>query len=199
MSVALRRRPRTSAAAPAAPAAGPPAAAAAAADVGHRAEAGPYVGLVTRTLAFAVDAALVNAVAIAVGAAVALALSIISVPKDVRVAAAAVGGVAYVLWAVGYFVTFWTTTGQTPGDRLLRIRVVPASGGGMWPRRALLRFAALTLAAIPLFAGFLVILVDDRRRGLHDLLARTVVVEAPRDDDPGPTHAAPPAAELLDP
>jgi uncharacterized RDD family membrane protein YckC len=32
------------------------------------------------------------------------------------------------------------------------------------------------VAAIPLFAGYLLILVDDRRRGLHDRLAGTVVV-----------------------
>ncbi|HEU4974893.1 MAG TPA: RDD family protein [Baekduia sp.] len=150
---------------------------------------GPYIGLVTRVIAFAIDAAVVNAVALAVGAAVTLALSVISVPEEVRVAAAAVGSAVYLLWVMGYFVTFWTTTGQTPGDRLLRIRVVPAAGGGLPPRRALLRFAALTLAALPLFAGFALILVDDRRRGLHDMIARTVVVDAPGDgpEPPGPT------------
>jgi uncharacterized RDD family membrane protein YckC len=47
------------------------------------------------------------------------------------------------------------------------------------PRQALVRLVALTLAAVPLFAGFLPILVDDRRRGLHDMIARTVVVGAP--------------------
>jgi hypothetical protein len=31
---------------------------------------------------------------------------------------------------------------------------------------------------LPPFAGFLVILIDDRRRGLQDRLARTVVVYA---------------------
>jgi len=45
-------------------------------------------------------------------------------------------------------------------------------------RRSLLRFAALVLAALPLFAGFLPVLVEDRRRGLHDMLAGTVVVGA---------------------
>ena len=44
------------------------------------------------------------------------------------------------------------------------------------PRRALARFGALLLAALPLLAGFLPVLVDDRRRGLHDMLAGTVVV-----------------------
>jgi uncharacterized RDD family membrane protein YckC len=145
-------------------------------------DAGPsraYVGLITRALAFAVDAAIVHAVAIVTAGVVSLTLSIVSVPHDVQVAAAAVGGVVYLLWTVGYFATFWATTGQTPGCRVLRIRVIAASGERVPPRRALLRFVGLTLAAIPLFAGFLPILVDDRRRGLHDMIARTVVVDAP--------------------
>ena len=64
------------------------------------------------------------------------------------------------------------------------IRVEPSTGGRLPPRRALLRFVGLTLAALPLFAGFLMILVDDRRRGLQDRIARTVVVEA-ADETPG--------------
>ena len=139
-----------------------------------------YVGLITRALAFALDAAIVNAVAIVTAALVSLTFSVVTVPNDVQVVVAAVGGAAYLLWTVGYFVTFWATTGQTPGSRVLRIRVVPASGDRLPPRRAVLRFIGLTLAVIPLFAGFLPILVDDRRRGLQDMLARTVVVDAPR-------------------
>jgi uncharacterized RDD family membrane protein YckC len=142
-----------------------------------------YVGLVTRALAFALDAALINVAAILAAAVVSLTFSVVTVPEDLRVAAAAVGGVAYLLWTVGYFATFWATTGQTPGSRVLCIRVTAASGGRLPPRRALVRFVGLTLAALPLCAGFLLILVDDRRRGLHDVVARTVVVEA--DEEPG--------------
>lgn len=141
-----------------------------------------YVGLVTRVLAFAIDAALVNAVAILTTAIVNLIVSVVTVPQQLRAFAIAAAGTAYVLWVAGYFVTFWATTGQTPGSRVLRIRVAPASGGRLLPRRALLRLLGLMLAAIPLFAGFVPILLDDRRRGLHDMLARTVVVEAPRED-----------------
>lgn len=141
----------------------------------------PYVGLVTRVLAFGVDAALVNAVAIAVSAVVALGASVLTLPDVLKVVMAAIGGVAYVSWSAGYFVVFWSTTGQTPGARLLGLRVQSAATGtSLRPARALLRFLGLTLAALPLLAGYLMILVDDRRRGLHDWLAGTVVVEAPR-------------------
>jgi uncharacterized RDD family membrane protein YckC len=137
-----------------------------------------YVGLVTRAIAFALDALLIDAIAIVVAAVVALTLSVVTVPEELRTLLVAAGGVSFLLLTMGYFVTFWCTTGQTPGSRALRIVVRPASGDRIRPRRALLRFIGLTLAAIPLFAGFLMILVDDRRRGLQDWLARTVVVEA---------------------
>jgi uncharacterized RDD family membrane protein YckC len=139
-----------------------------------------YVGLVTRAIAFAVDAAIVNTVAIVTAAIVALTLTIVSKPDELRTVLVAVGGVAWVLWTVGYFATFWSTTGQTPGNRLLRIRVSAADGRALTMGRALVRFVGLTLAAIPLFAGFALILFDDRRRGLHDMLARSVVTEVAR-------------------
>jgi uncharacterized RDD family membrane protein YckC len=141
----------------------------------------PYVGLVTRAIAFALDAALINVVAILTAAGAALITSIVSIPEQLRPVALVTGGALYVLWAAGYFVAFWSTTGQTPGNRVLRIRVRAASGGTLRPRRALLRFIGLNLAALPLFAGFLPILVDDRRRGLHDRLAGTVVTDAEPD------------------
>ena len=52
-------------------------------------------------------------------------------------------------------------------------------GEALRPRKSLLRLGAMVLCAIPLFAGFLPILVDNRRRGLHDMIAGSVVVSAP--------------------
>ena len=141
-----------------------------------------YEGLVTRGIAFAIDAAIIDLVAIVVAGAVALALSVLSISEDsLDTVLIAVGGALFLAWSVGYFVTFWSTTGQTPGSRLMRIKVCAADddGGVLRPRRAALRFAGLILAAIPLLAGFLPILFDERRRGLHDMLAGTVVVEDP--------------------
>jgi uncharacterized RDD family membrane protein YckC len=139
-----------------------------------------YVGIVTRAIAFAADAALIQLVAIAVAGTVALILSVVSPPDSLDGVIVAVGGAAYGLWLVGYFVVFWSATGQTPGNRLLQIRVCRADDGAVpSPGAALLRFVGLILAALPLFAGFLPILLDDRRRGVHDMLAGTVVVPAP--------------------
>jgi uncharacterized RDD family membrane protein YckC len=139
-----------------------------------------YAGIVTRAIAFAIDALVIQFVAIAVAGTVALILSVVSLPDALDPAIVAVGSVAYALWLVGYFVVFWSTTGQTPGNRLLEIRVRRAADGELVGLgAALLRFVGLILAAVPLFAGFLPILLDDRRRGIHDMLAGTVVVPAP--------------------
>jgi uncharacterized RDD family membrane protein YckC len=146
-----------------------------------------YEGLVTRGIAFAIDSAVINLVALVVATSVGLALSVLDPSSKGEQLALAIGGVTYALWSVGYFVTFWSTTGQTPGDRLLQIRVCRADDGEVLrPRKSLLRFGAMMLCAIPLFAGFLPILVDNRRRGPHDVLAGSVVVSAPVEARRGP-------------
>jgi uncharacterized RDD family membrane protein YckC len=139
-----------------------------------------YEGLVTRSIAFALDAAVINLVAIAVGAIVALGLSVLSTPDWLDTVLLAVAGAAYVIWTIGYFATFWSTTGQTPGDRLMQIRVCRAEGGEpLSVTGSVFRLLCIALAALPLFAGFLPILFDNRRRGVHDMLAGTVVVASP--------------------
>jgi uncharacterized RDD family membrane protein YckC len=139
----------------------------------------PYEGLVTRTLAFAVDAAVINGVAAGVGVVLGLALSILELPSGFQDFLVALGAFAWFVWTIGYFVTFWSSTGQTPGNRLLRIRVCDARDRTpLRPRRSFMRLVYLLLAALPLFLGFVPILLDSRRRGVHDMLARSVVVGA---------------------
>ena len=135
-----------------------------------------YAGFVTRAIAFAIDVALIDLAAAIVAIVVGLGISAFNLPDVVVTIAIAIGGAAFLLWSAGYFAVFWSTTGQTPGARIMGLRVVCArSGEPVRLRAAIVRLVGMLLAAIPLFAGFLLILVDDRRRGLQDRLARTVV------------------------
>jgi uncharacterized RDD family membrane protein YckC len=145
-----------------------------------------YTGLVTRAIAFGIDALAIDIVAAGVAAIVALALNLLQVPSKIDTWLTAIGAVALILWAATYFVTFWSTTGQTPGARVMRFRVLApaADHGRIGPRRAVVRLIGMTLAAIPLLAGFFMVLFDDRRRGLHDRIAHTVVVDAPDTETP---------------
>jgi uncharacterized RDD family membrane protein YckC len=139
----------------------------------------PYAGLATRVLAFAIDAAIVDGVALLVGVIVGLGLSVLHLSNTLQVALAGIGAALALVWALAYFAFFWSASGQTPGNRVLRIRVEDArSGGRLHVRQAILRALALSLSALLLFAGFLMILVNRRRRALHDYIARTVVVYA---------------------
>jgi uncharacterized RDD family membrane protein YckC len=139
-----------------------------------------YAGFVTRTIAFAMDAAIIDVVAITVAAVVSLVLSIFPVGHDTKTLLAAAGAALFVVWTVAYFVAFWTTTGKTPGSHVMRIRVMHPDGTAPGPARALARFAGLVIG-LPLFLGYIPILLNDRRRGLQDVFGRTVVVNLPPD------------------
>jgi uncharacterized RDD family membrane protein YckC len=146
----------------------------------------PYAGLVSRTVALAI-----YAVTLTIGFAIAsgvlgLILSLFTA-VEVSSPGAVLGAAA--MWSLvvgGYFVLFWTLTGETPGMRLMALRVINRDGDPLGFGQALLRLIGAILAAIPFFAGYLLILVDDRRRGLQDMLARTTVVYAPRASTPTP-------------
>lgn len=134
-----------------------------------------YVGLVTRVVAVAIDALVINVIAVVTGGLINLVASVLGKHDGLTAAEAVVGGIAWWLWVTTYFVTFWTLTGQTLGSRVMAIRVENATGGGIRLRQALRRFAGCVLAALPLGAGFLLTLFDDRRRGLQDRIGATVV------------------------
>jgi uncharacterized RDD family membrane protein YckC len=77
-----------------------------------------------------------------------------------------------------YFTLSWARSGQTPAMRLFGLYVVRDSDGGrISTGQAILRVIGTWVAAFPFFIGFFWIFIDARRRGWHDLIAGTVVVE----------------------
>jgi uncharacterized RDD family membrane protein YckC len=139
-----------------------------------------YTGIVARTLAFTLDAGLIIIPAFIVEIGGSLIVTVAHLPSNWKSAMVAVGAVAFALWAIAYFVVFWSTTGQTPGARIMEFRVVPTEGDKLKPWRAIVRAVGLVLAAIPLFAGYLPVAFGRKRRGLQDYLARTSVTDAPQ-------------------
>jgi uncharacterized RDD family membrane protein YckC len=133
-----------------------------------------YAGLVTRAIAIVADALLIDAAALVVTGAILLVESVFGVSNRHHTLAVTVGGVLFFVWVVGYFTAFWTTTGQTPGSRMMQIRVTGPGGRRLGPRRALVRLVWMVLS-LPLFWGYLPILWTARRRTVFDLVAGTVV------------------------
>ena len=150
----------------------------------------PYAGVASRALALAIDAGIAQLIVLTIGGVIALVGSLVGglefdTPGRILAVVAWTGVVGT------YFVVFWSTTGQTPGMRMLGLRVTRADGTRLGVGRAIVRVVGLALAIIPFFAGFLPVLVDDRRRGIHDMLADTVVRYA---DTASPPYADIPAA-----
>lgn len=137
-----------------------------------------YAGLVTRAIAIVIDALLIDAAALAATGAVLLLESVFGPSRNHHVLAIITGGALFFVWVACYFVTFWTTTGQTPGSRVMQIRLARSDGGAVGPGRALVRLAGMVLS-LPLLWDYVPILWTARRRTAFDLMAGTVVTVVP--------------------
>jgi uncharacterized RDD family membrane protein YckC len=115
---------------------------------------------------------------LAVTGAVLLLQSVFGHSRGHHALAIAAGGGVFVVWVACYFVTFWTSTGQTPGSRVMQIRLARADGGPVGVGRALVRLIGMVVS-LPLLWGYLPILWIARRRTVFDLMAGTVVTVVP--------------------
>jgi uncharacterized RDD family membrane protein YckC len=130
------------------------------------------VGLVTRVLAFVIDAAILNGVFLVLAAVVADLFG-----SDGVSGTGIVFGIgAWIIAGSAYLLTFWSLAGQTPGMRVLSIRIEADGSRRLGLRTAGRRYVAAVLAAIPLGLGFLGVITRDDRRGFHDRRAGTDVV-----------------------
>jgi uncharacterized RDD family membrane protein YckC len=78
--------------------------------------------------------------------------------------------------SVLFYGWFWTHGGQTLGMRAWRIRIVGRDCEQIGWDRAVGRFFAAWLSALPAGAGYWWSLFDPQRRCWHDRLSRTVLV-----------------------
>jgi uncharacterized RDD family membrane protein YckC len=78
--------------------------------------------------------------------------------------------------AITWTAIWEATAGQTPAARLLNLRVLDRAGAPIGAKHAGLRAVGAALNVATLGLGYLWILVSRYRRGVHDLLAATVVV-----------------------
>lgn len=86
------------------------------------------------------------------------------------------GFASYLSW----YLIFTLLYGQTPGKMLLRIRVEGELGAELSLRQVLIREVPGKFLSLFLFgAGFFMAAFDGKRRGLHDLLAKSRVVRIP--------------------
>jgi uncharacterized RDD family membrane protein YckC len=138
--------------------------------------------LVTRSLALGVDLLAINAAIGVIGAVIGLVAGALGA-GDLNLDAGVVAALLGVWWLLvsSYLILFWTLVGQTPGMSLMHLRVVGRDGRRPGLGQSIVRLVGMVLAAIPLMAGYALILFDDRRQGLQDKLARTFVLYVPEE------------------
>lgn len=142
-------------------------------DMSNQSNGTEYAGFWARVAAYIVDSAIIFAIG--------LLLSIAG--YFAGEAGMAITGILVVLLQLLYWPVLESSVHQaTYGKRLMGIQVEHADGGRTTFLRALGRNLAKIISAIPLFLGFVMAAFTGRKQGLHDMIAKCVVVRA------GPSH-----------
>ena len=88
------------------------------------------------------------------------------------------GVIIFVIWIL-YFAYFESSSGQTPGKKLVNIKVTKENGGKVTLEEALLRTILRIIDGLALYLlGFIVVLVSEKKQRLGDMAAKTIVVKA---------------------
>lgn len=81
------------------------------------------------------------------------------------------------LLSIFYYAGMWSSSGQTIGKSMLGIRVVGRDGEPLSLGRALLRWVGYVVSGLVFSIGFLWINFSKQRRGWHDLIAGSYVID----------------------
>ena len=143
----------------------------------------PRVGLVTRTVGAALDGGILNLSLLAISAIFGITIGGVLGDDDSPSGTAILaGGTVWALASATYVTFFWALAGQTPGMRLLSIRLDVEGERKLGARRAIRRLVG-TIASILTFGiGFALVVVSADRRSLADRFAGTDVIEDDRNE-----------------
>jgi uncharacterized RDD family membrane protein YckC len=142
---------------------------------------GQYAGFVTRLVAYIIDQLIITGVISLVTVVAGFVIQslnineLIGAQEIARLIMVILSLLLIISFVILYYIGFWMLAGQTPGKRLMGLRIVRTDGERITVGPAIRRWVGYWISAI-LFLGYLWILVDDRRQGFHDKLAGTLVV-----------------------
>lgn len=140
-----------------------------------------YGGIGRRAVAALIDAPLlcvltIPAMIVAFLAAIGGGTVAGQVTRDVALLALGCALAAGFMVRLAYHVLCWGQGGQTPGMMLLGLQVVGQDGEEIGYMRAFLRWVVYVLTLPALGLSVILMLLQPRRRGLHDILAGTCVI-----------------------
>ena len=145
----------------------------------------PKAGFWIRGVAFLVDAILIAALTwfggLLVHGSVWLGGAVSTTPEvALEWLESAAGMMLSLLIETAYFTLYVGHSGQTPGKKLLRLKVIRTSGEEVGFGLAFVRWIGQGISFLTLGIGYLMIAFTRNKQGLHDKIAGTFVVRLPR-------------------
>lgn len=125
-------------------------------------------GFWVRVVAYIIDA-------ITVGVVLGVLFGILSAVMGAG-GAAGLLSILSIIVSIGYFVYFWTTTGQTLGQKVMGLRVIRTDGSTLTVGNAIMRLIGIAIASAVLYIGLIWVAFDANKQGWHDKIAGTYVV-----------------------
>ena len=138
---------------------------------------GRYAGPVSRLGAFALDAFVISSTFTLLIAGVSYLVDVLfGASVDLTESHNWIVGAAFVLYWFSYFWVSQALTGRTISQALAGLKVIRNDGQPLSPGAAAIRTVVLPFSFALFGLGALMVLVDRRRRALHDVAARSSVV-----------------------
>ena len=136
-----------------------------------------FAGFWIRVLAWVVDSIILSVVGVALtfGAGFVVGALGSNLPSLQNFLVPIVAATSFLLPAI-YLLVGWARSGRTFGKMLCGIRIVCENGAPLGFGGALVRLLGYMLSSLIFCIGYLMVAFTDRKRGLHDMVAGTVVV-----------------------
>lgn len=128
-----------------------------------------YAGAGVRSIAALIDGVIIGVVSLVLGVVLTAAF------RDIAQLLSFVFNLAL---SIGYWVFYQSSAGQTIGKKVMGIKVVDSAGNKPTTTTFFLReVVGKFISGIILAIGYLMILWDSKKQGLHDKIASTYVVK----------------------
>ena len=136
-----------------------------------------FAGFWIRVLAWVVDSIILSVVGVALTFAAGFVVGALgsNLPSLQNFLVPIVAATSFLLPAI-YLLVGWARSGRTFGKMLCGIRIVREDGTPLGFGGAVVRLLGYMLSSLIFCIGYLMVAFTDRKRGLHDMVAGTVVV-----------------------
>jgi uncharacterized RDD family membrane protein YckC len=101
----------------------------------------------------------------------------IEIRREFLIARGNIRDLSLTIWIIYSLIADASRFQGTLGKKVMKIKVVSEDGARISIRRSMARNLFKIISAIPIYLGFIWILFNKKRRGWHDMVAKTYVIE----------------------